>query len=112
MMTLMEDIRLAVRQMLRSAETVATVLPVLVLGIALNVVALKVVNGVRVETHGGGRTPVSKVARTEVRVVRDVIASALKKIGDREQGWCSANRAQEPESQVAGNRAKRVCGCV
>jgi len=95
MTTLIEEMRLAVREMWQSigfgasANTAATVVPALVLGVALNLIALHVVDRVHPIK---GKTEVVGLARTELKLVRSVTASMLRQIGGRDLGRCSAER--------------------
>jgi hypothetical protein len=111
MRTLLEDVQLALRQMWRSSEMLATVLPLLVLGIALNVVALQVIGSVRVPSHGERSEQVSKVARTEVRVARTMVVSALKKIGGGQRRECSAKRCVS-DRQAEMTRYRKEIGAI
>jgi hypothetical protein len=88
MTTLMEELRLAVREILQSiglggsANAAAAVLPVLMLGIALNVIALSVVD----------RLHPIRAVRAEARLVQSVTVCVLRQIEGRERGLCSAKR--------------------
>jgi hypothetical protein len=94
MMTLFEDLRLALRQMCQAiglSGTAATVVPLVVLGVALNVVALSTMDYVRVGGHsrrGHDRMALRNAAQTEMKVVKAVLTSTLKKIGDGQRRWC------------------------
>jgi hypothetical protein len=91
MTTLLEDIRLALRQICRTIgldETAATVIPLVILGLALNIVALSAAEFLRI----GGRTNHSHNAlhdatRTEMKAIRIVVHSTIKKINDRRLRW-------------------------
>jgi hypothetical protein len=95
MTTLMEELRLAVREILQSigfvgsANTVATVMPVLMLGIALNVIALSVVDRVHPIK---GKTQVVGVVRAEARLVQNMTVCVLRQIEGRQSGLCSMKR--------------------
>jgi hypothetical protein len=92
MTTLLEDIRLALRQICRAIgldETAATVIPLVVLGLALNIAALSAVEFLRI----GGKTnhthnALRNAARTEMKAIRIVVHSTIKKINDRKQQLC------------------------
>lgn len=99
MMTLIEEMRLAVLQIWQSlgfegsSRTAAAVVPALVLGIALNVVALGVVDSVRTGGHARcQKTGLRSVARSEFVVVRAMVASAKKKICEGQRGLCAARQ--------------------
>jgi len=95
MTTLMEELRLAVREILQSiglggsANAAAAVLPVLMLGIALNVIALSVVDRLHPIR---GKTQVVGAVRAEARLVQSVTVCVLRQIEGRERGLCSAKR--------------------
>jgi hypothetical protein len=92
MTTLMEELRVAVREILQSiglggsANTAATVVPVLMLGIALNVIALSAVDRVHPMK---GKTQVVGAVRAEARLVQSVTVCVLRQIEGRERGLCS-----------------------
>ncbi len=96
MTTLLEDLRAELRQMCRAiglSGTAATVVPLVLLGIALNVMALSVVGGVRPVHASACKKPALRcVALTELKVARAVLVSTLKTIGDGRRRWCSAQR--------------------
>ena len=85
MMTLMEDVRSLVRLMCRTlglSGTAARVVSVVVLGVVLNVIALGVVDSMRMDSRADcEKTAMSSVAQTELKVVRAVVVTTLKKIG-------------------------------
>jgi hypothetical protein len=86
-MTQLEDLRLALRQICRAiglSGTAATVVPLVVLGVALNIAALSAMEYMRNERHPckvHNRTELRSAARTELKVMRTVLVSTLKKIG-------------------------------
>jgi hypothetical protein len=94
MMTLFEDWRLALRQICRAiglSGTAATVVPLVVLGVALNIAALNAMEYMRNERHpckAHDRTELRSAARTELKVMRTVLVSTLKKIGGGQRRWC------------------------
>jgi hypothetical protein len=98
MMTLLDDLRLALRQICLAIglpRTAATVVPLVVLGLALNVAALSAMESVRNERHpchGHDRLALRSAARTEMKVMRAVLTSTLKKIGDGQRRWCLAQQ--------------------
>jgi hypothetical protein len=95
MTTLMEELRLAVQEILQSmgfggsANTAATVVPVLMLGIALNVIALGVVDRVHPMR---AKTRLVCVAKAEARMVQSVTVCVLRQIQSRQRGMCPAKR--------------------
>jgi hypothetical protein len=109
MTTLLEDLRAELRQMCRAiglSGTAATVVPLVLLGLALNVVALSVVGGVRpVHATACKKPALRSVALTELKVARAVLISTLKTIGDGRRRGCSARRpGMNPQMESAGVR--------
>jgi len=95
-MTLIEDLRLAIQDVCRAmglSSTSVTVVPVVVLGCVLNIVALRVVDNV----HAGHRIgcqqarPTS-IAQSELKLVRITVAASLKKISEAQRALCSAKQ--------------------
>jgi hypothetical protein len=95
MTTLMEELRLAVQEILQSigfsgsANTGASVVPLLILGIALNLIALSVVDRVHPMK---AKTRLVCVARAEARMVQSVTVCVLRQIEGRQRGTCPAKR--------------------
>jgi hypothetical protein len=92
MTTLMEELRLAVQEILQSiglggSANTATVVPVLMLGIALNVIALGVVDRVHPIKE---KARVVDAARVEFMHVQSLTVCVLRQIEGRKKGWCSA----------------------
>ena len=106
MTTLLEDLRLALRQICGSiglSHTATTVVPLVVLGLALNVAALSVAESMRHVRHPAQRQvrmAWRSAARTEMKVMKAVVTSTLKKMGTnqkrlcRVQQWMVARRTQ------------------
>jgi hypothetical protein len=96
MMTLFEDFRLALRQICQAigmSGTAATVVPLVVLGVALNIAALSATKYMRNERHPGhGHTALRCAAQTEMKVMRTVLVPTLKKIGNGQRRWCLARQ--------------------
>jgi hypothetical protein len=96
MMTMLEDLRLTLRQLCGAvglSGSTATVVSLLVLGIALNAVALNATESMRARRHSSyGTATLRRAARTELRVMRTVFVSTLKKIGGGQRGWCLAEQ--------------------
>lgn len=94
MMTLFEDLRQALREICRAmgmSGMAATVVPLVVLGVGLNIAALYAVESMRNERHPDcGHMALRSATRTELKVMRAVVVSTLKKIGDGQRRWCSA----------------------
>ena len=92
MIMLLEDLRLALREICRAiglSGNALTVSPLVVLGVALNVITLAVIDNVRSERHSDHRyTTLQSAGRTELKVMRTVVISTLKKIGDGERRRC------------------------
>jgi hypothetical protein len=94
MTTLFEDLRLALRQICRSmglSGTAATVVPLLVLGVALNVAALSVMESMRNARRPGHhhvRTALQSAAWTEIKAMKAVLNSTLKKMSGNQRKLC------------------------
>lgn len=108
MMTLIEEMRQIVLElwqamgMNRSARTAAAVVPALVVGIVLNVVALNVMGGLHLQLSGSKDNGFG-VTKTDVSAVQAVLASTLDK-GKRglcrAQQWIEQQRAGEDRSHA------------
>jgi hypothetical protein len=94
MMALIEDMRLFLKQMcgaIGMSGTAANVVPVVLLGLALNVAALGLVASVRTAKEPAcQRTTLRAAAQTEWKVVRTVV-STVKTIGQAQRRLCSAS---------------------
>jgi hypothetical protein len=94
MMTLIEDMRLFLQQMcgaIGMSGTAMNVVPVVVLGVALNVAALSLVESVRTQGQPTcQKTTLQSAAQTELKVMRTVVASTLKTISKGQRRWCVA----------------------
>jgi hypothetical protein len=94
MMTLIEEMRLSLRQIcgaIGMSRTATNVVPVVVLGIVFNVVALSLVANLRSEKHPVRQeATLSDAAQTELKVMRSVVVSTMKTIGMGQQGLCIA----------------------
>jgi hypothetical protein len=104
MTTLLEDLRLALREICRSmglSSTAATVVPLLVLGVALNAAALSVTESMRDARCPGHRqhTSLQNAARTEIKVMKAVVNSTLKKMSGS-QWRCSMARLRTVDRQT------------
>jgi hypothetical protein len=115
MMTLIEEMRQIVLElwqamgMRRSARTAAAVVPALVVGVVLNVVALNIAGGMHLRLSGstdGG----FGVTQTDVSTVQAVLASTLDK-GRR--GLCLAQQWIEQQHAGTGRSHDQAsCGFV
>jgi hypothetical protein len=95
-MMMLEDLRLALRQICQAIGipgNAATVVSLVVLGVALNLIALRAVEYAGI---GGrtchDRTALQGAAQTELKVVRTVAMSALKKLGEGGRRLCLARQ--------------------
>lgn len=92
MITLLEDLRLALREICRAiglSGNALTVIPLVVLGVALNMATLSAVEYARSDSHSRqGHTSLGSAGKTELKVVRTVVISTIKKIGDSQRRWC------------------------
>jgi hypothetical protein len=107
-MMMLEDLRLALRQICRAMGlqgNAATVVSLIVLGVVLNVVALRAVQYLGIGVHGRHqRTAWGSATQTELKVVRTVVVSTLKKkIGDGGRKLCLA-RQRMIGQQTKGTR--------
>jgi hypothetical protein len=95
-MMMLEDLRLALRQICRAMGLpgdAATVVSLIVLGVALNFAALRAVEYAGIGGHTRhDRTGLQSATHTEVKVVRTVVVSTLKKIGDGSRRLCLARQ--------------------
>jgi hypothetical protein len=95
-MMILEDLRLALRQICRAMGLpgdAATVVSLIVLGVALNIAALHTVAYLGIGGHVcHDRTGLRSAAQTEVKVVRTVVVSTLKKLGDGGRRLCLARQ--------------------
>jgi hypothetical protein len=107
MMTLFEDLRLGLRQICQAlglSGTAATVVPLVVLGVALNIAALSAVRSIQHERHRGcGHAVLRSAAGTEMKVVKAVLTSTLKKIGDGQRRWCLTRQwMMDRQTEITG----------
>ena len=95
-MMMLEDLRLALRQICQAIGLqgdAATVASLIVLGVALNLTALRAVEYVGIGGHTcHDRTALQSAAQTELKVMRTVAVSALNKVGDGGRRWCQARQ--------------------
>jgi hypothetical protein len=91
-MMMLEDLRLALRQICQAiglSGNAATLVSFVVLGVALNLIALRAVQYVGIGGHAClDRTALRSAAQTELKVIRTVAVSALKKVGDGGRRLC------------------------
>jgi hypothetical protein len=103
MTTMLDDVRLALRQICQSMglpADAATAISLIVLGVALNVVALGAVQYAGIGRHAGHQhVALRSAAHTELKVMRTVVVSTLKKIGDSGRRLCLAEQWQMKGSQ-------------
>jgi hypothetical protein len=107
MMTLFEDVRLGLREICQTfglSGTAATVIPLVVLGAALNIAALSAVRSVHHERRSAcGHAVLRSAAQTEIKVVRAMVTSTLKKIGDGQRRWClTQQRMRDRQTEMTG----------
>ena len=95
-MMMLEDLRLALRQICQAIGiqgNAATVVSLVVLGVTLNLIALRAVEYAGIGGHVcHHRTALQGAAQTELKVVRTVARSALKKLGDGGRRLCLARQ--------------------
>jgi hypothetical protein len=107
--TLFEDLRLALRQICRAiglSGTATTVVPLIVLGVALNIAALSAMEYMRNEKHPGHKhAALRSAARTEMKVMRTVLVSTLKKISDGKRRWRVAQQwVMDRQAEFTGDQ--------
>jgi|GEM_PF-3925654 len=117
MTTQMEELRQMVLELWQSlgfegsSRTAAAVIPAVVVGIVLNVIALGVVNGV----HKHGRASCEKaslghVAQSEVKAVQAVVIAALKGIDEGQRQLYRARQwMQERHAQATAYSSEAKC---
>jgi hypothetical protein len=95
-MMMLEDLRLALRQICQAIGlpgNAATVVSLIVLGVALNLIALRAVEYAGIGGHTcHNRTVLQSATQTEFKVMRAVVVSTLKKIGDGGRRLCLARQ--------------------
>jgi hypothetical protein len=121
MMTLIEDMRLFLQQIcgaIGMSGTAMNVVPVVVLGVVLNVVALSLVESVRPEGQPAcQKVTLPAAAQTELKVMRTVVTSTLKTISNGQRRWCVARNwvadlQREVADYVTGTTSHRVAPMV
>jgi hypothetical protein len=105
MTTIVEDVRQICRAIGLSGS-MASVVPLVLLGVALNIAALSTTAHLRGERHRGHeqrKTALRSAARTELKVMRAVLVSTLRKIGDGDRGWCMARQwVADRQAEITG----------
>jgi hypothetical protein len=95
-MMMLEDLRLALRQICQAiglSGNAATVVSLVVLGVALNLIALRAVEYAGIGRHAcNNGTVLESATHTELKLVRTVVVSALKKISDTGRRLCLARQ--------------------
>ena len=113
-MMMLEDLRLALRQICQAIGlpgNAATVVSLIVLGVALNLTALRAVEYVGIGKHTcHDRTALQSAAQTELKVMRTVAVSALKKLGDGGRRLCLARQWMMGQ-QTKGTGYHMEVGC-
>jgi len=113
-MMMLEDLRLALRQICQAIGLpgdAATVVSLIVLGVALNLTALRAVEYVGIGGHTcRDRTVLQSAAQTEMKVMRTVAVSALKKLGDGGRRLCLARQWMMGQ-QTKGTGYHMEVGC-
>ena len=113
-MMMLEDLRLALRQICQAMGLpgdAATVVSLIVLGVALNLTALRAVEYVGIGGHTcRDRTVLQSAAQTELKVMRTVAVSALKKLGDGGRRLCLARQLMMGQ-QTKGTGYHMEVGC-
>lgn len=113
-MMMLEDLRLALRQICQALGLrgdAATVVSLIVLGVALNLIALRAVEYAGIGRHTRqDRTALHNATQTELKVVRTVVVSTLKKISDTGRRLCLAReRTIGEQMEDMGYATKVAC---
>jgi hypothetical protein len=113
-MMMLEDLRLTLRQICQAIGIpgdAATVVSLIVLGVALNLTALRAVEYVGIGGHTcHDRTALQSAAQTELKVMRTVAVSAVKKVSDGGRRLCLA-RQWMMGKQTEGTGHPMEVGC-
>lgn len=113
MMTLIEELRLAVLELWqtlgleRSSRTAAAVVPALVVGIVLNVIALNIACGLHLRITGAKDGGIG-VTRADVNAVKAVLASTVDK---SRRGLCLAQQWIEQKTENNGQGIHSQADC-
>jgi hypothetical protein len=95
-MMMLEDLKLALRQICQAiglSGNAATVVSLIVLGVALNLIAMRAVEFAGIGRHAcKNGTVLESATHTELKLVRTVVVSALKKISDTGRRLCLARQ--------------------
>jgi hypothetical protein len=107
MTTLLEDLGLVLRQICRAiglSGTALTVIPLVVLGVALNMGALSAMEYMQNERHSDCKaTALKSATQTELKVVRTVLVSTLRKVSFNQRKWCvSGQQMMNPQTKDEG----------
>jgi hypothetical protein len=112
-MMMLEDLRLALRQICQAIGiqgNAATVVSLVVLGVALNLIALRAVEYAGIGRHTcHDRTVLQGAAQTELKVVRTVAMSALKKLGESGRRLCLARQWMLGQQKGTEHRMEVRC---
>ena len=88
MRQMLEEMAAALKSIGRSSEPATRVIGLMLLGVALNVVALHVTDSLRREAHARERfSPIAEVARADLRVVRIAVGRFEKDWRRRARAW-------------------------
>lgn len=120
MMTLIEEMRATVLEIWQSlgfegsSRTAAAVVPALVLGIALNMVALNVVNGASSGGHAScQKAGLRSVVQAEFVMVRVAASATLAKLCEGQRRlWSAKQWVQDRQADAARIRSEASCGWV
>jgi hypothetical protein len=109
MISLIEEMRLFLRQMcgaIGMSGTAMNVVPVVVLGVALNIAALSLVENARMAGQPTcRRTTLQNAAKAELKVMRTVFVSTLKTISKSQRRLCIARGWVDGIQRVITNPA-------
>ena len=96
MITLMEDLTLAIQELCLAmglSGTAARILPVVLLGRVMNIVALSALDSLRTNRYHSCQQPaLTHIAKAELEFVRIAVASSVKNIGKTRRYLCSTKQ--------------------
>jgi hypothetical protein len=109
MTTLFEDLRLTLRQICAAmglSGTAATIIPLIVIGVSLNAIALSATVGTRISKRVDRHTAALRcAAQTELKIARGVLSSTIKKMSAGQRRWCVAQEwVKDLKTEVADYR--------
>jgi hypothetical protein len=115
MMSLVEDLRMTLQDLCRAvglSGTAVAAVPAVLLGVVMNVIALGVIDGVRMHNHlACERAELKNVSKLEVKLIRAATVVTIKKMRMGCRGYCSAKQWAMNRREDA-RRYRREMSCV